>query len=71
MKFQYSSGVENSGTWFGYKGIGLKFNDKEYWLQTLPPSEWHFGYKEMWYDGPIHCFGFIFFEFQSHFDYDK
>ncbi len=60
MKLEYNSNDE------GYYGVGLLLKDWEIWFQFLPSTEWHFGYQETWYDGPIKMFGLGFCEFQWH-----
>ena len=50
----------------GFYGVGLTSKEREVWFQILPYEEWHLGYKETWYDGPIKMFGFGFFEVQWH-----
>lgn len=61
MKIEFSSNDE------GYHGVGIHLGDKEYWAQLLPRSEWHFGLKELWYDGPIKVVGCGFFEILWHY----
>lgn len=35
----------------------------------LPRSQWYFGYRVDWYDGPIPCFGFGFYHVYLWWDY--
>jgi hypothetical protein len=67
MKIEISGPRSDAETTFGYAGIGLHIGDKEYWIQTLPKTEWYFGPREIWYDGPIKMFGCGVFEFIWHF----
>lgn len=66
MRFEYSGPMPDAGTRFGYHGLGLHLKDLEIWIQTLPLTEWHLGLKELWWDGPITCIGFGFFEVMWH-----
>lgn len=50
----------------GYHGVGLLLKEFEVWFQILPSTEWHFGRKDIWYDGPICILGLGFCEIQWH-----
>lgn len=67
MKFKFEFERAKDGG-FGYNGVLIGvFWDRELWFQTLPKTEWYFGYQETWYDGPIGMFGIGPVEFLWHY----
>ena len=70
MKFELTKprSEDQSPRSLAFYGVSLTTKENEYCIQFLPWKSWDFGYQEIWYDGPIHMFGFGFFEFMWHYN---